>query len=73
MVKHFADNMSLADPSTRDHFGALVEFVEIWNRWLDKTLPKETLEFLGHSEEKLKPFYKDLADKMVSISDELKK
>ena len=73
MVKHFADNMSLAESATRRYFGALVEFVEIWDRWLDKTIPKEAIKLLGHSEDKLKPFYQDLADHMESLSSKLKK
>ena len=73
MVKHFADNMSLSETSTRQHFGALVEFVEIWDRWLNKTIPKEAIQLLGHSEDKLKPFYQDLSDHIESLSKELNK
>lgn len=73
MVKHFADNMSLSESSTLQHFGALVEFVEIWDRWLNETIPKEVIPLLGHSEDNLKPFYQDLSDHMKSLSEELNK
>ncbi len=32
MVSHFATNMWLAEPSTLQYFGVLIEFVEMWNR-----------------------------------------
>jgi len=73
MVEHFGNNMSLATTVTRKYFGTLVEFVEIWDRWLNKTIPKEAIKWLGHSEDKLKPFYKDLANHMESLSSELDK
>lgn len=73
MVKHFADNMSLSESSTRQHFGALVEFVEIWDRWLNKTIPGEAIPLLGHSEDNLKPFYQDLGDHMNSLGQGLNK
>ncbi|MDY6839425.1 MAG: hypothetical protein SWH78_15780 [Thermodesulfobacteriota bacterium] len=60
MVNHFASNMGLAKASTLQYFGALVEFVEIWDRWLRNTLPPEAGRVLGHSEDQLKPFYDDL-------------
>ena len=71
MVEHFAANMGLAKKSTLQYFGALVEFVEIWNRWLRDTLPPEALDFLGHSEDKLKPFYDDLYMNVESLRCEL--
>ena len=33
--------MGLVEPGTRAHFGALVEFIDIWDRWLAKTIPAE--------------------------------
>lgn len=73
MIKYFSAKMGLAQPSTRMHFGVLVEFVEIWDRWLDKTLPQESLEFIGHSEDNLMPFYQDLSMQLDSLSQNLKK
>ena len=72
MVDHFAANMGLAEPSTRDHFGALVEFVEIWERWLDETIPGEAVKLLGHSEDNLKSLYENLASELECKSQELK-
>lgn len=60
MVKLFRGNLWLAEPSTRQHFGTLVEFVDIWERWLSGSLPIEVIAKLNHSEELLEPLYQDL-------------
>ncbi len=73
MVEHFQTNMGLAEPSTRAYFGALVEFIEIWDRWLDDSLPSEVVAELDHSEDKLQPFYRDLADQLDHMQRELKR
>jgi hypothetical protein len=72
MVEHFGKNMWLAEPSTLKHFGALVEFLEVWNRWLNGTLPREVVRLLGHSEDKLQPLYQDLARQSECLSQKLK-
>lgn len=71
MIKHFEANVGLAKPTTLNYFGALVEFVEIWDQWLNKTIPKDALKFLGHSEDNLKPFYQDLSMHLNSLNCEL--
>ena len=73
MLEHFTQYMWLAEPSTHDHFDALVEFVEIWNRFLAKTLPHEVLESIDHSEKELSPFYEDLETQTKRLRHELKK
>lgn len=72
MVDLFATHMGLAEPSTRAHFGALVEFVEVWDRWIKKTIPPEVVEQLGHSEDNLSPFYQDLYDQLDRLSKALR-
>jgi hypothetical protein len=71
MVELFRSKMHFAEFSTIEHFATLLEFVEIWNRWLDKSLPSEVLEQLNHSENKLYPFYEDLADTFVCMQQRL--
>ena len=39
----FREKMYLAYPGTAEHFGKLVEFVAIWKRHLDGSLPPEAL------------------------------
>jgi hypothetical protein len=60
MVKVFRENMWLADEDTRTFFGALIEFIEIWDRWTANALPAEVADELDHSEETLHPFYDHL-------------
>jgi hypothetical protein len=60
MCDLFLSKMHLAEHSTREHLPALTEFVDIWNRWLAKSIPGEVVGQLGHSEEKLYPLYEDL-------------
>lgn len=60
MVDLFTKKMALSEPSTRNHYGTLVEFVEIWNRHLADPLPTEVALEVDHSEKSLYPFYEDL-------------
>jgi hypothetical protein len=72
MVELFTSKMHLAEFSTLQHFAVLLEFVEIWNRWLDKSLPGEVLTQLNHSEEKLYPFYEDLGNNFARMQQALR-
>ncbi len=63
MLAVFRDNLWLAEPETRSHFPALIEFVEIWDRWLNAAIPDELIQLVGHSEEPLHPFYDHLRRK----------
>jgi hypothetical protein len=73
MVALFRDRMALAESSTVEHFGALVEFVDLWDRWLQRTIPPEVIEELEHSEAMLYPLYEDLADNFARLKAELKR
>jgi hypothetical protein len=73
MLEHFKRYMWLAEPSTLKHFAALVEYVEIWNRFFAQTLPHEVLEEVDHREDKLTPFYEDLEKQENTLREELKK
>jgi hypothetical protein len=71
MVDLFSEKMGLAEKSTRQYFAAIVEFVDIWERWLADTIPAEVAMELKHSEEPLHPFYKDLAENLERLQREL--
>jgi hypothetical protein len=71
MVRLFVARYWLAEPSTREHLPALIEFVELWRRWHVKALPLEVWERLDHREEKLYPLYNDLASHLDRIRSEL--
>lgn len=60
MIETFRKNMHLAEPSTVKHFQALIEFVNIWDRFLAGSLPGEVIRALNHSEQSLYPLYEDL-------------
>jgi hypothetical protein len=57
MVELFREGYWLAEHDTRTYYAGLLEFVEIWNRWINKSLPPEVLKRLEHGEDNLEPFY----------------
>ena len=61
MLQLFTAKSHPAEASTRSHHSQLIEFVEIWDRWLGAALPPEVLKRLEHDEERLQPLYQDLA------------
>lgn len=67
MLDLFRDKYWLASESTRSHYPALVEFVEVWNRWEKDSLPWEVVSQLDHSEEAVKPLYDDLEFQLLSL------
>ena len=67
MLELYLSNKWLAEKSTLGFNYELVEFVEFWNRYYAGSLPLEVLEEIEHSEEKLKPFYKDLQDNFEKL------
>ena len=60
MAAIFRENMWLAESETVEYFQKLLEFIDIWDRWLDNPMPGEVWEKLNHSEENLKPFYEHI-------------
>ena len=60
MLTIFREKYWLADKSTRAHFGALLEFVELWQRWLNREIPPDVITKLDVREEKLDILYRDL-------------
>jgi hypothetical protein len=61
MVRVFRENMWLAEPETRNHFSALIEFVDVWDKVLSDRIPRSAAPAIGHTEENLKAFYSNLA------------
>jgi hypothetical protein len=62
MIEVFRDNISLSEPETRKHFPALIEFVEVWERFLNDKLPGQVSQSLGHTETKLHPLYANIEE-----------
>jgi hypothetical protein len=73
MVKLYLEKRWLAEDSTLKFDFVLVEFIEIWRRFLDDSIPTRVLQLLDHSEAKLKPFYDDLQKCFDDLSKKLKK
>ena len=72
MVELFRTNYWLAEPDTRAFFPDLVEFVELWNRSEQKSLPVEVIQRLGHGEEKLNDFYTHLQTKHDELREKVR-
>lgn len=72
MVDLFTTKMHLAQPSTRKYFAALVEFVELWERSLGGSLPRQVAELVGANEKSLTAFYGDLVDNFEQLQIVLK-
>lgn len=71
MVGTFRDNLWLAEKETQAYLGPLIEFIDLWDRWMAKSIPGEVLESLGHGEERLQPFYEHLQAKHNELQDRL--
>ena len=71
MLALFTERYHLASADTRAFYQEFLEFVEIWNRWLAQSLPREVLEKLGHSEATVQPFYEHLESKMQQLQDKI--
>jgi len=72
MVKLYLEKRWLAEPSTLKFDYDLVEYIELWNRFFQASLPHRVLTKLDHSEERLKIFYQDLQVCFDKLSKELK-
>jgi hypothetical protein len=72
MVEHFMSHMGYAEESTIAHYPAFVEFVEIWNRFLANSLPREVAERLSQAEKNLYPLYDDIEMNAKHFSEKLK-
>jgi len=67
----FSKKMYLAEKSTLPYLSELVEFIEIWDRWMDKSLPRSALAGVNHSESRLYPFYDELQKQFESLREGL--
>lgn len=67
MLEIFRKNYWLAEPETREHYTALVEYVEGWNRSLAGGVSGETMQRIGHTEANLKPFYNELEKRTEAL------
>jgi hypothetical protein len=60
MIEVFRKKMWLAEPETREFFKQLIEYVDVWDKILARTLPHSVAKAVGHTEKNLYPFYQHL-------------
>ncbi len=72
MLNLFRDKLWLADEETRVFYPTLFEFVEIWNRHLQGSIPFEVIKIMKHTEQNLHPFYHHLQNQRNKLHDLLK-
>jgi len=68
MVAIFTDQFWLADDEVRRYYAELCRFVELWQRFKADVLPYEVLVRLEHSEERLKPLYAALEQRLAELT-----
>ena len=73
MEELFVAKMYLTQSSTRQHFAALSEFVELWRRWIEKSIPGEVVSLDPPTETKLQPLYEDVEKHFEHLQSLLKK
>jgi len=71
MLETFRGNFWLAEPQTLTYFRALSEFVDLWERWLAKSLPVEVVRKLQHSEANLAEFYAHIESMHAELRDRI--
>jgi hypothetical protein len=72
MLDLFTEKYWLADEDTRAYYQNLLEFVEIWERYLAEALPDEVLAKLGHTEENVLPLYEHIENRLSTLQAEIK-
>jgi hypothetical protein len=63
----FMRKMYLGERATLPYLPELIEFIEIWDRWMDKSLPRTALAAVNHGENRLYPFYNELEKQFESL------
>jgi hypothetical protein len=71
MIDCFSTHLWLANASTLKHYSTLVEYVEVWNRYLAKAIPGEVVRAVSVEEKMLYPLYEDLQRNFDALNDEL--
>ena len=71
MLQTLTENLWLAEEMTRAHYQNLVEYVELWDRWLKKSIPGEILEQVDLREETLYPLYEDIEQHLEKLRSKL--
>jgi hypothetical protein len=71
MIDVWVANMGQAEESTQKYFSTLVDFVEIWNRFLHGSLPQGVVRQSTDQEKTLYPLYDDIEQQVARLRKEL--
>jgi hypothetical protein len=63
----------LSDIDTIERSKYLVEYIEIWERYFSRTIDGSVAEYIGHTEERLKPFYEAVNSEFIYLRNQLSK
>jgi len=72
MLNIFRDNYHLAEDPTRKWFKPFCDYVELWDRLLNETIPKEVVTKIGLDEATVNPFYNDLENTLDMLISRIK-
>lgn len=72
MLEIFTEKYWLADPDTRQYYKDYLDYVELWERHLSGSTPFEVMQKIRPEQDKLKPFYDHLEERMEKLRQELK-
>ena len=62
LVRENYNAFAKALPDTRVYYAAVLEYVEIWERWMAESLPVEVWRKLNHTEDNLAGFYRHISE-----------
>lgn len=71
MLDLFTEKYWLADEDTRSYYQEFLEFVEIWERYLEEAIPGDVIRKLSHTEENVLPFYEHVEQKLSALQEEI--
>lgn len=72
MLGLLQDKYWLADESTREHYQALLQYVEVWRRFTEKSIPDDVILTFDVREKELYPLYENLKDQFERLQLALK-
>ena len=73
MLEILREKFWLAEDSTRERSQVLVQYVEIWERGLNRAIPIEVIGWLNVREAELEPLYTDIEQTSLNLRSKLTK
>lgn len=73
IVSLFRDNLWLADNDTQEYLPRLIEYVDLWERWLQKAIPLEVLQSVDKGGGSLRTLDEHLQKKHDQLQEKLRR